>query len=220
MAKSKRTIAVDFDGVVHAYTSPWVAPHVIPDPPVDGAIPWLLSMVRHFNVVIFTTRAKTWRGRRAIAGWLLRHGGENAYYDSPDGPGLENITISYEKIPAIVYVDDRAWRFEGTRFPTRDEIFKAVPWGKRKPVTLGSPPPAEDVPTKAYVDRTALGRSAKGVRHGTTIPPPQDIPLVSVAAIGKPACETACTIRPPVSAKRGRHDLECPDCSRIWTIQV
>ncbi len=28
------TVAVDFDGVLHAYISPWVNAHTIPDPPV------------------------------------------------------------------------------------------------------------------------------------------------------------------------------------------
>lgn len=208
MAKRRQTIAVDFDGVIHSYTSPWVAPHVIPDPPVAGAISWLLSMVRHFDVVIFTTRAKTWRGRRAIAAWLLRHGGEDAYHGTPDGPGLEEITISYEKIPAIVYIDDRAWRFDGTHFPTRDEIWKAVPWGKRK--ELAPPPSANDVPTKRYVD---------GNLPGAPYVLTPDIPM-TVTASFKASCKTACILTPPSNAKRGSHDVKCTTCDRIWTITV
>lgn len=35
------TLAVDFDGVLHQYTTPWSNAATIPDPPVDGAIAWL-----------------------------------------------------------------------------------------------------------------------------------------------------------------------------------
>lgn len=66
----KYTIAVDFDGVIHSYVSPWKAEHIIPDAPVEGAIDWLVRMLKHFDVVIFTTRGRTWRGRRAVRAWL------------------------------------------------------------------------------------------------------------------------------------------------------
>ena len=36
-AQRNYSIAVDFDGVIHSYTSKWVAADVIPDPPVSGA---------------------------------------------------------------------------------------------------------------------------------------------------------------------------------------
>lgn len=35
------TVAVDFDGVLHRYDTPWINAATIPDPPVDGAIEWL-----------------------------------------------------------------------------------------------------------------------------------------------------------------------------------
>ena len=60
------TVCVDFDGVLHSYTTPWINAHTIPDPPVQGAIAWLATMLEKFDVVIFSTRCKTWRGRRAI----------------------------------------------------------------------------------------------------------------------------------------------------------
>ena len=37
----KFTVAVDFDGVIHSYTTLWFTASVIPDPPVPGAIEWL-----------------------------------------------------------------------------------------------------------------------------------------------------------------------------------
>ncbi len=131
MSKPKNeryTVAVDFDGVIHRYDSPWVNAHTIPDGPVDGAIEWLFSALIKFDVVIFSTRCKTWRGRRAVRQWLKKHSG-GLYYESPGSRGIEDVTLSYEKPPALVYIDDRAWRFSGS-FPTAAEIHAARPWNK------------------------------------------------------------------------------------------
>ena len=143
------TISVDFDGVIHSYTTPWVKPHIIPDPPVEGAITWLSQMVQHFNVVIFSTRCRTWRGRRAMRRWLREHsgfmwdnskcqhvevsGGEMRWRPA-SGHGLEEVRFSYTKVPALIYLDDRAVRFDGPgTFPTRNAIHQQyVPWNKDK----------------------------------------------------------------------------------------
>lgn len=117
---NRYTIAVDFDGVIHSYTSPWVSAEIIPDPPVPGAIEWLCKIARHFAIVIFTTRGKTEAGREAVQRWLIAHGW------SPDG----EIQVTAEKVPALVYLDDRAMRFDGT-FPTVNAIHAARPWNKR-----------------------------------------------------------------------------------------
>lgn len=109
------TIAVDFDGVLHQYVTPWEAADVIPDPPVEGAIEWLTNIVGHYRVVIFTTRGKTPEGRHAVLDWIAEHGG-------PAG-----LTVTAEKGPALVYIDDRAWRFNGT-FPAARTIRYARPW--------------------------------------------------------------------------------------------
>jgi hypothetical protein len=119
------TIAVDFDGVIHSYTSPWVAAEVIPDPPVDGAIEWLNQMRREFEVVIFTTRGESYKGAKAVKEWLIEHGLEVV------GDGWGQVAVTAVKPKALVYIDDRAWRFEGT-FPTADEIHMARPWNKSR----------------------------------------------------------------------------------------
>lgn len=122
-------VAVDFDGVIHAYTSPWVAAHVIPDGEVGGAILWLYDTIQHFDVAIFTTRGKTWRGRRAVRRWLQEKSG-NLWYESPERRGLEDVTVTAKKIPALIYLDDRAVRFDGQNFPTVQQVHAARPWNK------------------------------------------------------------------------------------------
>ena len=118
MSQRKYTIAVDFDGVLHSYTSPWVDYHVIPDAPVEGAIQWLTRMRPWFKVVIFTTRGRTEAGRAAVAAWLNEHG----------YPAKET-DVTSQKPTALIYIDDRGYRFDGT-FPDAQMIHKLKPWNK------------------------------------------------------------------------------------------
>ena len=121
-ARRNFSIAVDFDGVIHEYVSPWIDAETIPDPPVPGAIEWLNEMREKFRIVVFTTRGKTETGRIAVATWLVARG----YPAVPDD-------VTAEKPPALIYLDDRAVRFDGTNFPTADQIHRDfVPWNKRK----------------------------------------------------------------------------------------
>lgn len=62
----------------------------------------------------------------AVRHWLHEHGWE---------PGI-NATVTAEKVSALVYVDDRAWRFTGT-FPTADEIHAARPWNRPVSISVG-----------------------------------------------------------------------------------
>lgn len=122
--KRRYIIAVDFDGVLHRYDTPWIDAETIPDPPVEGAIEWLNEMATRFYVVVMTTRARTDEGCRAVKQWLQDHGANGV---GSMGVGLIDVTAL--KPPALVYIDDRAWRFEG-RFPTANEIHQAKPWHK------------------------------------------------------------------------------------------
>lgn len=117
-AGERYTIAVDFDGVIHSYISPWVAPDVIPDEPVSGAIEWLNRIINKFVVVIFTTRGQSPEGRSAVRLWLAKHGFTGS------------VEVTDHKPPALVYLDDRGLRFSGT-FPTADEIHQLKPWNKQ-----------------------------------------------------------------------------------------
>lgn len=126
------TIAVDFDGVIHSYTTPWINAHTIPDPPVEGAIEWLGQMVQKFQVIIHTTRGETWRGRRAIRAWLKRYS-QALWWPAPGFVGIEEVRVVYKEPKALIYLDDRAVRFEGPgTFPTAEQIHRARPWNKQR----------------------------------------------------------------------------------------
>lgn len=130
------TIAVDFDSTIHSYTTPWKAAHVIPDPPVDGALQWLRDMLVTFDVVVFSTRCKTWRGRRAMRRWLWEHdtGGAISQAQWEDTEILGQVKFSKSKPIALILLDDRAVRFDGPgTFPSRDSIHRYIPWNKKKP---------------------------------------------------------------------------------------
>lgn len=116
----KYTVAVDFDGVLHSYTSPWVDASVIPDPPVAGAADWLNAIREDFEVVIFTTRGNCEEGRDAVRYYLGQAGVRDA----------ETLRVTAEKIPALVYIDDRALRFDGSNFPTTQQVHQLKPWNK------------------------------------------------------------------------------------------
>ena len=56
-------VCLDFDGVIHSYSSGWKGPREIPDPPVPGAIRW----IREFVFTLDITRAGSaslWKGPR------------------------------------------------------------------------------------------------------------------------------------------------------------
>lgn len=94
MKNTKKTIASDFDGVLHKYSMGW-SDGTIYDVPVEGAREKIIMLLdAGFEVVVFTTR----KDKKAIGKWL-------EHWDFPPLP------ITNEKIPALAYIDDRALRF-------------------------------------------------------------------------------------------------------------
>lgn len=128
---SKPILCLDFDGVIHSYTSPWVDAQTIPDPPVEGAIAFMLAALNHFDVVIYSSRSKDPRGIAAMKSWLYEHAGA-AWHESPCGPGLEDVRFEHQKPAAFLTIDDRALTFDGA-WPSLDAIKTFKPWNKRGP---------------------------------------------------------------------------------------
>lgn len=99
---NQKTIAFGFDGVIHSATSAWKDFDIIPDPPVDGALQALRSFHEAgYRIVVFTTRALTVQGFRAVIRWLAEHGFAE-YVDQ----------VSKSKPCADVYVDSKSLHFE------------------------------------------------------------------------------------------------------------
>jgi len=96
----RRTICLDFDGVVHSYRSGWCGSEVIPDPPIHGTREAIARLRQRYRVVIHSARCSTEAGRLAIEHWLRRH---DIVIDE----------VCAHKPPALAYVDDRAVPFRG-----------------------------------------------------------------------------------------------------------
>lgn len=95
------TLAIDFDGVIHAYSKGW-KDGTIYDDPVPGAIQALAKLQKQgYHLVIYTTRAESQVDKAAIYQWLTKHEFQN----------VDDIEITNRKPPAIAYIDDRAVRF-------------------------------------------------------------------------------------------------------------
>jgi hypothetical protein len=129
------TICVDFDGVLHAYTSGWKGATVIPDGPTPGAIKWLCDLADPlrdedaFKIVVQSSRASSFWGWLAVRRWLRRQIFEHYGCDMVRADDIyASIKVTSKKPAALVYVDDRAWRFDGKTFPTHDELRAHRPW--------------------------------------------------------------------------------------------
>lgn len=117
------TIAIDFDGVIHAHESEWTDAHDILDGPVPGAFDFIRHAIdQGHRIVIFTARAKTATVVPHIYAWLRTYGLEERYTWAID--------ITCIKPAAVLYIDDRGWCFDGT-WPPLDKVVAFTPWNKR-----------------------------------------------------------------------------------------
>lgn len=125
-----KIICVDFDGVLHSYSSGWQAADVVSDPPVPGAIQWLADLVEdsRFEPVVYSSRSSQPGGIEAMRDWLYRQAAAE-YDDEHSNAWIEEITFPVEKPPAFITIDDRAICFSGS-FPPLDEIDGFKPWNK------------------------------------------------------------------------------------------
>ena len=123
------TLCCDFDGVLHSYKSGWKGPRIIPDPPVPGAINFLLEATKYFNVQIYSSRSSYWFGRRAMKQWLKFHI-RNSSMLPDERKRLQSIKWPATKPAAFVTLDDRALTFSGT-WPSMSSLRNFKPWNKQ-----------------------------------------------------------------------------------------
>lgn len=160
-------VMIDFDGVIHSYTTKFERPEIIPDPPVPGAIEWLEDLdANGFETIIFTARINREtiidpphkdEVVRAIRTWLLIHSYNRA----------NSILITDQKFHGHVYIDDRAWRFTG-KFPTADELLELKPWYKSN---------------GAFLIKQTIEQA---MTYGRLIPQPS-VPIQHISTEGQPA---------------------------------
>lgn len=127
---NKPILCLDFDGVLHSYTSGWQGVGVIPDPPVDGAIAFLREAVKHFRVAIFSSRSSYPGGITAMCEWLGYHVLDQRTSDNEELAWASAIEWPTTKPSAFVTIDDRALTFDGT-WPEIETLKAFKPWNKK-----------------------------------------------------------------------------------------
>lgn len=148
---SKPILCLDFDGVLHSYSSGWKGAREIPDPPVPGAMPFLVAALGAFEVAIHSSRSRYWGGRSAMKEWLVHHmmghfwekygrgdldarGFTASEVDEILRPEVASLIgrISFPrwKPAAFITLDDRAITFTGT-WPDLATLREFKPWNKR-----------------------------------------------------------------------------------------
>ena len=133
---NKPIICIDFDGVIHSYSSGWKGADVIPDPPVPGAIAWLREAINHFEVHIYSSRSGQPGGLSAMWQWVGQWVAKERLSDDEDLAWCSSLKWPTEKPAALITIDDRALTFDGQWFSPRwhpAELLKFKPWNKREP---------------------------------------------------------------------------------------
>lgn len=146
-------LCLDFDGVIHSYTSGWKGAAVIPDPPVPGALEFILEAdAAGWDVHIHSSRSHQWGGKRAMRRYLREQYREMFWnrkdiQDAACTPGawthadidedawnwgahiVQRISFPWFKPPATVSLDDRALTFNG-HWPDPVALRRFKPWNK------------------------------------------------------------------------------------------
>lgn len=98
----KPILCVDFDGVIHSYTSPWVDEVTISDAPVPGALLWLWKATEWFDVQIYSSRSKTEAGVHAMRLWMARNCAAEFDMEHPMNSGEFPLGFATEKPAAFL----------------------------------------------------------------------------------------------------------------------
>lgn len=120
-----KIILIDFDGVIHSYTSGWKGADMIPDEPVPGAIDFLMMLAKqeYFKPAIYSARSGQEGGIEAMKNFILLHS------VCDEDWLLQNIDFPTEKPSAFITIDDRCICFKGT-FPSLLELNSFKAWNK------------------------------------------------------------------------------------------
>lgn len=130
--KDKPTLCLDFDGVIHAYTSPWVDARTIPDPVTPGFFEWAVRAEQEFRLVIYSSRSKEPGAIGAMRKWLAEQWEEGDGHDFLIP--MPAFTFAHEKPAAHLTIDDRAVCFNGDWKAYQldpDVMSRFKPWNKR-----------------------------------------------------------------------------------------
>lgn len=104
---TKKTICVDFDGVLNEYNG-YEEGNL--GEPLTGSKEFIKELRKKYKVVILTSRQK-----EQVIDWLNNN-------------GFPSMKVTNRKIPAVAYIDDRAIRFNGSYTPALYEAVNLKPY--------------------------------------------------------------------------------------------
>lgn len=114
----KTIICLDFDGVLNNFNHNFISHELIPEEPVPGAREWCWSVwdSGKADLIVSSGRCQSEIGIAAIETWLEKW-------------GFPPMPISPVKPVAHVYIDDRAYKFNGDWSTVDvDDFVKFRPW--------------------------------------------------------------------------------------------
>jgi hypothetical protein len=120
-------LCLDFDGVIHSYSSGWQGAGVANDPPVPGAIEFMQHALQFFRVAIFSSRSNQQGGIECMATYIAHAAMSPEDKDPP--AWQDQIEYPTEKPPAFLTLDDRAITFDGI-WPDPKSLLEFKPWNK------------------------------------------------------------------------------------------
>lgn len=140
---SKPILCLDFDGVMHSYTSKWLGPTLIPDPPVRGLFEFLCQASEAFEIHVFSSRSSAEGGIAAMLNWLMYWANIEVAENASEADGTDryeelqttlynviaDIVWDTTKPPAMLTIDDRALTFTGV-WPEIETLRNFKPWNK------------------------------------------------------------------------------------------
>ena len=121
----RKIICLDFDGVLHSYSSGWKGADIIPDAPVPGALEFIEECIfTGFAVAVYSSRSHQKGGIEAMIRWFKTQG--------LDTDLLAQIDFPNHKPPAFLGIDDRVLTFNGPdSWPSIKDVENFQPWNKR-----------------------------------------------------------------------------------------
>lgn len=161
----RKTVSIDFDGVIHGYSRGW-ADGTCYDDPVPGAFDFIRQCMERYCVFVLTTRdvIVVQRYFEKFAGDI-----ETVARSFPDMIfwNLENqVLITNRKLAAEWYIDDRAIRFRGDWTEVRD-LLPERPWKSDSPARCTHRKPmSDDCPDCSRWLTQHLGRVPQNPRRG------------------------------------------------------
>lgn len=114
----RKLVCLDFDGCLSNSTRAGYNQDEFIFEPVNGVGKWIEETIAHHDLIIFSARELSTLGKQNLCTWFKK-------YHLPEIP-MTNI-----KPPqGHIFVDDRAYQFTGTNFPSVDYISRFTPWNR------------------------------------------------------------------------------------------